>query len=73
MDNEKNQYKNYPEDLEEISSMLTLIKDILSRVKTNYINKEIFQLDPRQLKKDNETLKKGLSVLNKAMHATMQL
>lgn len=69
--NKGNPNKAYLDDLEEISSMLTYIQSILSQLKRNNENKRIYQLDPVQIRKDNEILKKGLLVLGKVINVTL--
>lgn len=72
-DDEDTQFRSYPEDLEEIISMLTHVQSILSQLKSENDNKNIYKLDSNRLRKDNEILKNGLSVLKKVMKVTLQV
>ncbi len=69
--NDGGQYGNYPQDLEEIISMLTLIQGILIQLKADDENKKMYKIDPIRIRKNNEILKKSLFFLEKTMHVTM--
>jgi hypothetical protein len=74
--NEDNQCTLYPEDLETISaisSMLAYVQGILSQLKMNNRHKEIYIVDSGQLRQENEVLRKGLSVLKEVMNITLQV
>lgn len=72
-DNKGDHYISPVEDWKEISTLLAFIQDILSQLKTNNQHKKTYKLDSGQIRKDNEILRNGLSVLEKVMHASLEV
>ena len=70
--NDEGQHGNYPQDLEEIISMLTLIQGILLQLKADDENKKIYKIDPVRIRKNNEILKMSLFILEKTMHVAIR-
>lgn len=74
IDSEHNQHKDYREDLEEVISILEHAQSIISALKmSTQEKKNIYQLDPVQIRKENELLKNGISVLGEMMNGTWRV